>query len=132
MDVKRVTIIAAACLFTFASACAETTRQPPGRPPSGYPLPEVKKECDTCHLPAGTRKVGELKKNLSGLCLDCHRNREAPAEHKVDIVPKMEVKDLPLFNGKITCVTCHDPHRNTHGTLLRMNPRDLCLVCHPL
>ncbi len=85
-----------------------------------------------CHLPTGTTKVGELKKKLSALCLDCHRDRKAPAEHKVDIVPAMEVKGLPLSDGMITCVTCHDPHRNPHGSLLRMKATDLCLVCHPV
>jgi hypothetical protein len=33
---------------------------------------------------------------------DRHQDRTAPAEHTIDIVPKMDVRGLPLFDGKIT------------------------------
>jgi len=46
---------------------------------------------------------------LSDPCLDCHRDRKAPAEHKVDIVPATEVKGLPLAEGMMTYYTWHDP-----------------------
>jgi len=32
----------------------------------------------------------------------------------------------------ITCLTCHDPHKNPYGNLLRMKETDLCLLCHPV
>lgn len=130
-SIKTIVIVNAACMLLFSTGCAETTRQTTGRPAANYPLPWIKKDCDTCHLPAGTHKPGELKKPLSGLCLDCHRDRKAPAEHKIDIVPAMEVKGLPLFDGKIACTTCHDPHTNTHGSMLRIPSSDLCRACHP-
>jgi predicted CXXCH cytochrome family protein len=53
-----------------------------------------------------------------------------PAEHKVNVVPSMRVKGLPLSDGKITCVTCHDPHKNRYGKLLRVKAKELCLTCH--
>ena len=130
MDIKKIVIANAVCMVLFSTGSAETARPPAGRPAAAYPLPSIKKDCDTCHLSAGTHKPGELKKQLPGLCLDCHRDRKAPAEHKIDIVPGMEVKGLPLFDGKIACTTCHDPHANMNGNMLRLPAKDLCLVCH--
>jgi predicted CXXCH cytochrome family protein len=71
-----------------------------------------------------------LNKPLSELCLDCHAARKAPAEHRVDVVPAMAVQKLPLSNGKMTCITCHDPHANKYGKMLRVRAKDLCFVCH--
>ena len=105
VDLRAFAIIAAGFTCIVATACAGTVRKTTVRPPVSYTLPEIKKDCAMCHLPTGTTKVGELKKKLSALCLDCHRDRKAPAEHKVDIVPAMEVKGLPLSDGMITCVT---------------------------
>lgn len=116
----------------MTTACAGNITKTPARPQVSYTLPEIKKDCATCHLPTGTAKAGELKKKLSSLCLDCHQDRKAPAEHTVDFVPAREVKGLPLTNGMITCFTCHNPHKNLHGNLLRMKATDLCFVCHPV
>jgi len=69
---------------------------------------------------------GDLKKKLSDLCLDCHCDRTLPLEYKVDIVPKMEVRGLPLADGNVTCVICNYPHANIHGSMLRMTHADLC------
>jgi len=132
MDIKTIALVNALCLLLFTTGCAETARRPTGRPAPVTPLPRIKKDCTICHLPAGAHSVGELKKPLSVLCLDCHRDRTPPAEHKVDIPPRTEVKGLPLFDGKIACVTCHDPHANTYGNMLRIPAGDLCMVCHPL
>jgi predicted CXXCH cytochrome family protein len=132
MDLRTCTIILAGCTCIVTTAGAGNITKTPARPPVSYTLPEIKKDCATCHLPAGTAAVGELKKKLSALCLDCHGDRKPPAEHKVDIVPAREVKGLPLTDGMITCFTCHDPHKNSHGSLLRMKATDLCLRCHPV
>ena len=135
MQARTRTIFTAVCFLVFMVpmiGCAGTAPKTTARLPVSYALPEIKKDCYICHLPAGSHKAAELKKKLSSLCLDCHRDRTAPAEHQVDIVPTMEVRGLPLTDGMITCFTCHDPHRNPHGSLLRMKATDLCLVCHPL
>ena len=132
MDIRKIMIANAACMVLFSAGCAETARHTTGRPKAGYSLPSIKKDCTICHLPANAPTTGQLKKKLSDLCLDCHRDRVPPTDHKVDIVPRREVKGLPLFDGKITCTTCHDPHANTHGSMLRMNATDLCQACHPV
>jgi len=40
--------------------------------------------------------------------------------------------DLALFNGKVECQSCHDPHDNRHGNFLRVDRRSLCQTCHDL
>ena len=95
-------------------------------------LPAVKQDCAQCHITNAAKNVVSLRKKISGLCLDCHPDRMAPMEHKVDVTPAMEVKGLPLSGGKITCITCHNPHLNIHGKLLRMREDELCLTCHPV
>lgn len=95
-------------------------------------VPEIKMTCATCHGSHDTTvRAPLLVKPLSTLCLDCHQDRTAPNEHVVDVAPKAKVQGLPLKDGKMTCVTCHDPHKNEHGKMLRLPARDLCLRCHP-
>jgi predicted CXXCH cytochrome family protein len=130
-ELQRALSLVSVCLFvlTAGNAAAQEKKE---RLPASPALPAVKKDCSTCHLPSETAEVGAIKKKLSDLCLDCHSDRKPPAEHKVDIVQPRGVKGLPLTNGMITCFTCHDPHRNPHGRLLRMKATDLCLRCHPM
>jgi len=130
MDIRKIVIMNAVCTLLFSAAFAGTASQPVGRPTESYALPLTKQNCGACHLTAGMQKAGELKKKLSSICLDCHRDHTAPTEHKVDIVPTMEVRGLPLFDGKIACPTCHDPHVNTYGRMLRIPAKDLCMACH--
>jgi predicted CXXCH cytochrome family protein len=102
MEMRTIAVLTAACSPLFSTAGAETALHATGRPTAGDQLPSVKKDCDTYHLPARTHTAGTLKKKLSSLCLDCHPDRKAPTEHKVDIVPKMMVRGLPLADGKVT------------------------------
>ena len=40
-----------------------------------------------------------------------------------------------LYNGQITCASCHDPHNDTNNFFLRVNNEDgstLCFACHGL
>jgi predicted CXXCH cytochrome family protein len=134
MDIRTITVLIAACSLLFSTAYAGTARQATGRPTTSsvlQPIP-IKKDCGICHLPAGSQEAGELKKKPSDLCLDCPRDRKAPRSHRFDIVPKMEVKGLPLADDKVTCITCHDPHANTYGSMLRMKSTDLCGACPPV
>lgn len=96
----------------------------------GQIIPEIKKNCNICHLPHDTS--GKLlNAPLTELCLDCHSERRSPAEHKVDILPQMPVGNLPLYEGKITCITCHDPHgKGGFPSMLRERPRLICTKCH--
>ena len=124
---RSVSSLLIAGLLLAQLGCAQAA----SRTPLLKALPEIKKDCAICHVLEEGKRTDRLKKQLSGLCLDCHLGRVAPSEHKVDIVPSMQVSGLPLTDGKITCITCHDPHANRYGTLLRLKETDLCLACHP-
>ncbi|MHB8882580.1 MAG: cytochrome c3 family protein [Thermodesulfovibrionales bacterium] len=94
-----------------------------------------KHPCSSCHrsAPHSAAAGTLLKAPLSGLCLECHPDRMGTAEHKIDVVPAMKSGELPLGkDGKMTCITCHDPHEKSgNPKLLRILPSDLCLTCHP-
>lgn len=97
---------------------------------SSSEIPEIKKQCDLCHRSHAMGGAILLNKPLSDLCLDCHPDRKAPGDHIVDVVPSMDVGGLPLLEGKMTCVTCHDPHEDPFGRMLRADPDKLCRYCH--
>jgi predicted CXXCH cytochrome family protein len=98
---------------------------------AGSAYPAEKHQCDYCHVFSDKSPGAALKAPLSGLCIGCHSGRTAAGEHIVDIVPSMKVDELPLSNGKMTCVTCHDPHeKSVHPKLLREKPTEICFRCH--
>ncbi len=86
--------------------------------------------CGICHIPHKVKEKGLLKKTISELCFECHKDREVPTDHVVDVIPSMEVGELVLTDGKMTCVTCHDSHKNTYPNMLRTTPETLCQKCH--
>ncbi|TAN42813.1 MAG: hypothetical protein EPN22_11390 [Nitrospirae bacterium] len=85
-------------------------------------------DCNICHEP---HQGFIIKRDVTELCRDCHKERVAAGEHRVDMEPKMEVpKALPLKkDGKITCITCHDSHSKEY-LMLRYKPVELCYKCH--
>jgi predicted CXXCH cytochrome family protein len=121
--------------------------------------------CSACHLPhKAARKLPGDSQLTKGLCLSCHSNGHIAekavltgTQHPLEVGPssKKDTADvsLPLFNdsgfqdqsGKITCTTCHDPHRwradstptgknsktdRTTSFLRKQAPR-ICRECHP-
>jgi predicted CXXCH cytochrome family protein len=94
-------------------------------------LPPVKKDCFLCHELNEKGTMVGLKKPINELCLQCHPDRSAPNEHAVGVTPPFSVENLPLYSGKVTCASCHEPHGLTGiSKMLRAKPRDLCLYCH--
>ncbi len=112
-------------LFLCTPGCAGVART------EAFRLPAIKQDCTTCH---GSHRKDNgtlpLKKPLAELCIECHPERMAPAEHKVGIIPSMNTGTLPLADNKLTCITCHDPHSNRYGRMLRVPAQDLCQRCH--
>lgn len=55
-----------------------------------------------------------------------------PAQLVVPVSAQEVVPDVPLFQGKVECATCHNPHNNTYGNFLRVSnsASALCLRCH--
>jgi len=87
--------------------------------------------CNICHGSHRMEGMGLVKKTDTELCLECHPDRMGSSEHVVDVIPSMQdVGGLPLAEGKMTCVTCHDSHKNTIRKMLRIPPGELCKSCH--
>lgn len=84
-------------------------------------------QCEDCHA-AGSPSGNNLQQPLSGLCIRCHQARMDAGEHAIDIPVPTSVRSLPFQAGRMTCITCHDPH--AAGRALRMIDPLLCEVCH--
>lgn len=108
------------------------------------------KYCLVCHerTPAdGKDNALKYGRNFTQLC-NCHGYKPGIYIHPVDIFPSEDKKsripsDLPLYNGKLTCITCHDIHlqcednpelKIVNKRFLRGAPyrsrTDLCFKCH--
>lgn len=87
--------------------------------------------CIDCHVDAAPQPTtAALRVALPGLCLQCHADRVAPGEHRIDVTPTTPVPaSLPLVNGQVSCTTCHDAHLST-PTKTRMVAPQLCIACH--
>jgi predicted CXXCH cytochrome family protein len=103
--------------------------------------------CVACHrltdpsVDGGTDTLFPSGSDPAEFCLDCHQNAEN--HHPVGIAPQVlssngSMSAFPLFDGKITCLTCHVAHagprlEETHK-LLRGGPyadrREICFRCH--
>jgi predicted CXXCH cytochrome family protein len=122
--------------------------------------------CSACHLPhKPARKLAVEPDFTAGLCLSCHSKGNiaknvslAGTQHPLNISglakKDKEKLTLPLFNeygiynknGKMTCATCHNPHRwrsdSTTGEIradyngdrttsfLRKPSPEICGECH--
>lgn len=108
------------------------------------------KYCLECHERTsvdGKDKALKYGRNFTQLC-DCHGYKPGTYIHPVDIFPSVEKKpnipsDLPLYEGKLACITCHDIHlqceddpelKIINKRFLRGAPyqsrTDLCFRCH--
>jgi len=76
-------------------------------------------------------------------CLTCHdgsvgRVAGGPGEHKTDVLyiagrefNVITDRRVVLVNGKITCISCHNPYATDIGKLSKENTESrLCLTCH--
>jgi len=97
--------------------------------------------CAACHLPhRAARKMTGSTDLASRLCLSCHNEKgiarkkvHRGASHPIGGRPddKKAVPDLPLFGkrgsrtkgGKMSCATCHDPHRMQPYSTRNRSPR---------
>jgi hypothetical protein len=102
------------------------------------------KYCTRCHERIPEKGADPLLKfggNFKSLC-DCHLTK--PYVHPVDMSPTSKLKDriprdLPLQQGKMTCLTCHNINhqctkRVVNKNSLRGSPysnrTDFCFRCH--
>ncbi|OGQ17256.1 MAG: hypothetical protein A3B70_06720 [Deltaproteobacteria bacterium RIFCSPHIGHO2_02_FULL_40_11] len=115
--------------------------------------------CHLCHEPIlGTHKF-KLFENRQKMCTDCHEDMAKKnfgktkgqftlrtenhlfATHPLDTLLRPETKEkfektgLKLHQGKMECLTCHNPHGTNQTHLLRNIPTKgkqaaLCFTCH--
>lgn len=118
-------------------------------------------QCESCHGPGSNHAKGlkKLKLYLSEKACKCHTNPPQPtveewrkSKHATSLAdlrnnPKAETRCLKCmstegFLGRkvdlenavysITCVACHDPHKNVNRFQLRMPVEELCVSCHTM
>lgn len=96
-----------------------------------WPVPDIKRDCTLCHSWSEATGAIELHAPVPELCIMCHAERaKKEGEHAMGLVPKITPVNLPLdAQGKINCLTCHEPHGLPgNAALLRMP--DICASCH--
>lgn len=72
----------------------------------------------------------EIISKAPEICVSCHPDRTRKPEHVINVkVANPVLTSLPLHNGMVTCVTCHDPF-STAKHLLRSDKKTLCTACH--
>jgi len=81
--------------------------------------------CQSCHA-----RGDGLRTEPVALCRRCHLQHGG--NHPVDVVQKAGAGRLPLWQGKVACHSCHDPHdvKALPGGL-RAPGSALCLECNP-
>lgn len=117
----------------------------PAKNPHGDPA-----LCSSCHTNAAAGRSNlRFYGNVSHLCQSCHDGVRAAREaHPVDLTPSAAIlqkipSDIPLENGKLTCLSCHDisseckaeqslatANRNLLRGARISHPMEFCFRCH--
>lgn len=80
--------------------------------------------CSDCHNPMARQSERALlrERNVTETCLGCH-----PAQR----LEFRKRSHMPLFEGKLDCADCHQPHGSVADPLLRADSDfELCTSCH--
>jgi len=111
---------------------------------SNFKVHGFRGQCLMCHvdIPVSDKKNGGLMfvDEIDKLCDKCHKNIKEKS-HPINVKPD---KDIPLAmhldkNGRLTCSTCHDVHKQTKtknsaelsGLLWgHVTGRAFCALCH--
>jgi len=105
-----------------------------------------------------TRSPDEIPDSISLFCLACHSDGGSMKDlfewqdllgisllddHPIGVLYERETRgrsgyaisrglprDIPLREGKISCISCHEPHSRREGSMLRTSEEILCRSCH--
>lgn len=84
--------------------------------------PYALNQCDACHEPHGSDHANLLFGGEGpDHCRQCHAN----------VVDAVETSSYSHCNIEGGCLACHGAHGGDQKHLLRAEPRDLCVTCHP-
>lgn len=97
-------------------------------------------QCSICHISINTDPQ-KINGNISGSCALCHKDLSETISHPTDISPKIRIpSDMPLIEGKLTCITCHEIHssplnvKGERSYFLRKQEAGMlfCSSCHEI
>lgn len=111
-------------------------------------IAEQNAQCLGCHK--GGQRIfwrGSVHENSNLACSDCHNpmsnfsshglearnsiNETCFSCHKVQRSEFNERSHMPLLEGKLSCVDCHNPHGSTTSPLLKADSvNEVCYSCH--
>ncbi|MDR2187478.1 MAG: DmsE family decaheme c-type cytochrome [Azonexus sp.] len=80
--------------------------------------------CSDCHNPMEKASVNSLlaKKSIVETCIQCHQQQRSEF---------MKRSHMPVLEGKMSCVDCHNPHGTVTKPLLKADSlNDVCYTCH--
>ncbi len=80
--------------------------------------------CSDCHNPMANFSAHGLtaRESINETCFQCHKEQRAEFSRR---------SHMPLLEGKITCVDCHNPHGSTTSPLLKADSvNEVCYGCH--
>lgn len=96
--------------------------------------PFLKGQCGACHDPHSTSNKWVLRKSSEEVCLECHDSDKSMKwhSHPYNFKPNKRLRvDVQLSeNGKIECLSCHNPHATDSEHLLRITEEFTCIGCH--
>lgn len=107
---------------------------------SGQPHEFSSGDCKMCHFDEKNKPMN-IKTSTTSACENCHLNLEKMQSHPTDIPPTVSIpKDMPLLDGRLTCITCHYVHPKKKKefvkrySFLRRNVRGslFCGICHEI
>lgn len=80
--------------------------------------------CGDCHNPMANVSANNLlaRNDVNETCFLCHKEQRAQFQRR---------SHMPLLEGKMTCIDCHNPHgSNTHAMLKTPTVNENCYQCH--
>jgi DmsE family decaheme c-type cytochrome len=80
--------------------------------------------CSDCHNPMDKVSVNSLlvKPTITQVCVQCHQQQRSEF---------MKRSHMPVLEGKMSCVDCHNPHGTVTRPLLKADSvNDVCYTCH--
>lgn len=80
-------------------------------------------DCHSIHAAKSQAQTALLvSTKTSALCITCHRDKRSALEHTAH---------MPLREGSMSCVDCHNPHGSEGPHMIRAASNvDLCVSCH--